>query len=47
VNEENSRKEFDLEDLSLVLLASAAIGGQVSVLEWIWSKASKFSWVYV
>ena len=41
-NEEISRKEFDLEDLSLELLASAAIGGQVSVLEWIWSKASKF-----
>ena len=38
VNEEISRKEFDLEDLSQELLASAAIGGQVSVLEWIWSK---------
>jgi hypothetical protein len=38
VNEEISRKEFDLEDLSQELLASAAIGGQVNVLEWIWSK---------
>ncbi len=38
MNEEISRKEFDLEYLSQELLASAAIGGQVSVLEWIWSK---------
>ncbi len=45
VNEENSRKELDLEDLSLELLASAAIGGQVSVLEWIWSKNEfMFEW---
>ena len=40
VNEEISRKEFDLEDLSQELLASAAIGGQVNVLEWIWSNLS-------
>ena len=33
VNEEISRKVFDLEDLSQELLASAAIGGQVDVLE--------------
>ena len=39
-NEEISRKEFDLEDLSQELLASAAIGGQVNVLEWIWSNLS-------
>ena len=37
VNEEISRKVFDLEDLSQDSLASAAICGQVDVLEWIWS----------
>jgi hypothetical protein len=40
VNEEISRKDFDLEDISQELLASAAIGGQVNVLEWIWSNLS-------
>jgi translation initiation factor 1 (eIF-1/SUI1) len=40
VNEEISRKEFDLEELSQELLASAAIGGQVNVLEWIWINLS-------
>ncbi len=45
MKEEISRKEFDLEDLSQELLASAAIGGQVSVLEWIWSKNEfMFEW---
>ncbi len=40
VNEEILRKEFDWEDLSQELLALAAIGGQVNVLEWIWSNLS-------
>ena len=29
-----------MEDLSQELFASAAIGGQVNVLEWIWSNLS-------
>ena len=41
MNEEISRKVFDLKDLSQELLASAAIGGQVDdVLECIWSNLS-------
>ena len=40
VNEEISRKKIDLEDLSQELLKSAAIGGQVNVLDWIWSNLS-------